>query len=81
MEEQRQDVGNKLQQQEALIDEQNKLLNQEKEAQNFRRSMIEDFVEEVNYVDRKDWRQKGQGSDSSDGESEYTETEPGQSLE
>jgi len=39
--------------------------------------MIEDFVEEVNYVDRKDWRQKGQDSDSSDGESEYTETEPG----
>ena len=43
--------------------------------------MIEDFVQEVNYVDRKDWRQKGQGSDSSEGESEYTETEPGQSLE
>jgi len=64
-----------------MIDEQNKLLNQEKEAQNFRRSMIEDFVQEVNYVDRKDWRQKGQGSDSSEGESEYTETEPGQSLE
>lgn len=46
-----------------------------------KRSMVGEYVQEVTYVDRKDWRPQGGGSDTSDDDSEYSHTEPNQSLE
>lgn len=46
-----------------------------------KRSMVGEYVQEVAFVDRKDWRPKGGGSDTSDDDTEYTQTEPSQSLE
>ena len=74
-------VSQMIREQDAQIGEQNKLLDQEREAQDMRRSRIGEYVQEVAYVDRKDWRPQGGGSDSSDDDTEYTHTEPGQSLE
>ena len=61
-----------------MIGEKNKELNLEKDAALFRESMLGDEAVEVDYIDRKDWRQKG-SSDSDDDQSEYTE--PGQSMD
>lgn len=78
MEQQREVVGKKLESNEKIIAQKRKLLAGVKTSE-FRESLIGNHVEEVEYVDRANWRQKGSDSDSCS--DEETETEPGQSYE
>ena len=46
--------------------------------------MVDDMVDEVDFVDRKNWRPKGgmaSDDDSDSDESDYTESQPAHSLE
>ena len=50
----------------------------------FKDSMVDDMVDEVDFVDRKNWRPKGgmaSDDDSDSDESDYTESQPAHSLE
>ena len=75
MEEQMQDVGQKLRLHESMINEKKGMLDRVTDA-HFKSSMIGDQVDVVDYVDRKDWRPKGgMASDESESDdSDYTES-------
>ena len=73
----RNDVDKELGEHESMIKEQNQELQNAKREE-FKRSLLEDVVETVEYVDRKNWREPNQGSSSSDDEEE-TESEIGPS--
>ena len=75
MEKEREDVGQKLKQNETLIEQKRKQLTEVKNNQ-FKESLVQDYVEEVDFVDREGWR-KG----SEDSSEEETETEPNESYE
>ena len=68
-------VCEKLLVQETQIDEQNRVLNMQEEDEHFKRSMVGDMLQEVDYVPSNGWRAKGDSNDSDD------DTQPAQSYD
>ena len=77
MKEEELSLTQQIQDQQVQIEQQNKRLQNAKGGVEIRQSMLTDEIQDVDYVDRKDWRAKGNSSS----EEEETETEGGQTLE
>ena len=84
MQQEQKRMGSKLQMQASLIDEKNRLLLKEKDTAVYNQSLVGDDVQEVDYVDRQNWRQRvssSDGSGDSNPDESGTESQPAQSYE
>ena len=78
-------MGQKLQMTTSLIDQNHRIPLKQKDAEEQKKSFVGDDVEEVDYVDRLNWRKglvsSNSGSADSNHEDEVTESEPPQSYD